>query len=1329
MFRSIRFTLYAFFGLAAQRAFAGDPYPTQTTSPNGIAYHSPLPVNDPFPDNYYGADHGGSSLSIVYPYVSQFGYTDHSRGRFLYQVAPFTPRGSEGVFGMDVWLEQQNSDGSWSPAAANGGVSDQGIIYQPVNTPNPGPSPSYSFTWTYSGTQFPPNTNFRVFVYVYIYNQGGGSQGNFPIYSTTGVVNTGAANDAPRIGWSSPFGSTNPTQVQSGQTYTISADGQDDNGNLATVSINKNGQPFAYAGGGTGYAGNSHNPTSDSAGTETYTAWATDSYGAQSPVISWTVQVVGMLNQAPVSSSSVSFPYFSQNFTPQYYGGSGSGAWQFCVGDYTNWDGGNSSYAGTNLGPSPGNSPGADWVPSWTPPAPGTYQFWVAKDGDANYNPSGAAGLYTLTVTPASPVGSFDGVAPTSLPQGQTISGSGWAADAQMGAPLSSVQILVDGGANGSFSATLGGSRPDVQSANLSWGHWSPHDLTDSGWGFSYSTAGLSQGSHTFTAVAYDYTYGVSATIGSQSFTVTAQVGQSVTISPSSQTIYAGTAIAFNAAGGANGYVWGGSASGGGGSQTVTFASPGSYSVTVYSPAGNGYAQSNTATASISVLPDPQSVGISPTSQTIAAGGSISFSASGGQNGYIWGGAASGGGNPQTVTFPNVGTYNVTVYSPAGGIYAQSNTASATITVTPNGQYVTLAPAGTNIYAGVSVTFTAAGGVNGYVWGGSASGSGGSQTVTFSSPGSYTVTVYSPAGGNLTQSNTATAAVTVAARPSATLSANPSAINIGQSSAIQASYATDSAHGDALTNTVINVVNPQGTETNFSGTGGNPINATFTPNAAGTYTFKAYATTSLSPGWTVYATATVSVADTPPTASGGIAPNPIAYGQNATVTAVGNSAGGNLDQIGVQSEAPGSNTWNAWQNWTFGATGAQTEAAVAAALTPGTWGYRIMATDTSGSTSGWQSLALTVNKATPAASNWGNRSLAAGYAVQPGDLAAAFTNPYSGSVTQPTTSAVSYANVSVSTALTVGTVLYPGAYDMRASFSGDSNYNPASADATWTVTADPQTVSLSPTGGTIPAGQQIAFSASGGNNGYFWGGAASGGGASQAVTFPTQGTFVVTVYSPAGGLFAQSNTASATVTVNPDSQVVSISPATATVSVGGSIAFSAGGGQNGYVWGGAASGSGGAQVVTFPNIGSYAVTVYSPGGGVYAQSNTASATITVAPASQTVVLTPVAPVIYATQSVVFSASGAMNGYVWGGAASGSGATQTVTFANQGSYVVTTYSPAGGNFAQSNIASATVTVNALPPPSSAEVIVTPQGGNVKVENSKNQHNSQILVPGP
>jgi plastocyanin len=901
------------------RLVAGDPGPTQSVSPDGNYYHSAIPVNDPFPDANYGADHGGSSLTIVYPYLSQFGYTDHSRGYFLYQVAPFYPRNSEGVFGMDVWLEQQDSSGNWNAVAGQ---------YQPVNTPNPGPSASYSFTWNYS--PFPPHTNFRVFVYVYIYNQGGGSQGDFPIYSSTTPVNTGAANDAPRISWSSSYGSTNPTQVQAGQTYTISADAQDDNGNLVAVSINKNGQPFAYAGGGTGYSGNSQNPTSDPVGTETFTAWATDSYGAQSPTITWTVNVIGKSNQPGVGSGNVSFPFFSQNFTPPEYGGGGTGAWQFCVAGYTNWDGGNSSYSGTNLGPSPGNSPSAYWVSSWTPSAPGTYQFYVAKDGDANYNPSGAAGPYTLTVTPASPVGSFDGVVPTSLTQGQTISGSGWAADAQMGAPLSTVQILVDGGAKGSFSASLGGSRPDVQSANLSWGHWSPNNLTNSGWSFSYSTAGLSPGAHTFTAVAYDYAYGVSATIGSQSFTVTAPIGQSVAISPTASTIYAGSGVAFSATGGANGYVWGGSASGGGSSQTVTFYSPGSFTVTVYSPAGNGYAQSNTAIASI----------------------------------------------------------------------------------------------------------------------------------------------------------------TVAARPSATLSATPSTLNVGQSSAIHAAYSTDSAHGDNLTNTVVNVVSPQGVESNFSGYGGNPINGTFIPSATGIYTFKAYATTTLSSGWTVYATASV------------------------------------------------------------------------------------------------------------------------------------------------------------------------------------------------TVLSATQSVSISPPNATVTAGGQVSFVASGGLNGYIWGGSASGNGNSQTVTFPYVGSYSVSVYSPSGNGYNQSNVAASTVTVNSISTNFSGSP----------ISFTYNGGTQGPVLSSSPAGvpynlSGTATAI---NAGGYSFTATAT--GQYSGSNVINWSILQA-GQPAVSISPASATVSAGQNVTFTASGGSGSgaYVWGGAATGTGSVTSVTFMNPGNFTVTAYKSADQNFLQSSPASATVTV--------------------------------------
>jgi hypothetical protein len=371
-------------------------------SPSQSAYSVDPPyegagINQPFPDAIYCADHGGSSLTLSTPYLSPFGNIDHSRGVFTYNVAPFAPRSSEGVYGMDVWLEQQNSSGSWNVATLNGGVSDQGIIYQPVNTPNPGPSPGYTFTWTYHGTPLPPQANFRVFIYVYLYNQGGGNQGNFYVASAIGPVNTGAANDAPRISWTASSGGINPTQVLAGQTYTISADGQDDNGNLTAVSINKNGVPFAYAGGGNGYSGNSQNPSSDPVGTDTYTACATDALGAQSPAITWTVNNVGRFNQAAVSSSNSTLQYGSPPFTPNYYGGSGSGLWQFCIAGYTNWTVAADSNSGTEVPPS--NA----WSTGWTPPAPGTYYFWVAKDGDGTYYPSAVAGLYTLTVTPPPP--------------------------------------------------------------------------------------------------------------------------------------------------------------------------------------------------------------------------------------------------------------------------------------------------------------------------------------------------------------------------------------------------------------------------------------------------------------------------------------------------------------------------------------------------------------------------------------------------------------------------------------------------------------------------------------------------------------------------------------------------------------------------------------------------------------------------------------------------------------------------------------------------------------------------------------------------------------
>ena len=1191
MIRVRPIAFWTFVWVSSDRLLASDPGPTQSVSPDGNGYHAPIPTDSPFPASSYGALHNGSSFSLTYPFTSPFGFTDHARGRFVYNCASFFPRNSEGVWGIDVWLEAFDG-ANWNPVGLNGGIADgRGGAYQSINTPNPGPSPSYTFTWTFDSTHLPANTSFRVFVYVYIYNQGGSSQGNFPIYSTTQTIFVGSVNDTPRISWTSSFGSTNPTQVTVGQGYTISADGQDDNGNLVAVSINKNGQPFAYAGGGNGYSGNSQNPNpNDPIGTYTYTAWATDSFGAQSPTITWTVNVQPKPNQAPVSSSNATIQFWHP-FTPSYSGGSGSGGWQFVISSYSNWTGGNDSNTGTLLYPS------NVWSPTWTPPAPGSYQFFVARDGDSNYSPSSAAGPYTLTVTPGNPVGSFDGIGPSSVIQGQTISGNGWAGSPQMGAPLSTVQIRVDGGANGTFSASLGGYRPDVQTANVNAGHWSPYDFTSSGWSFSYNTASLAPGNHSFTAVAFDNNYGVSSTIGAQIFSVSALSSQTVSIAPSSQTITAGGTITFTASGGQNGYVWGGAASGSGSSKSLTFPNVGTYSITVYSPAGGTYAQSNTASATITVTAAGQAVAINPTSVAINASQSVTFSASGGNNGYVWGGSASGSGGSQTVVFPNPGSFNVTVYSPAGGNYAQSNTATATVTVNANSQSVTIAPTAQTIAAGSTISFTASGGQNGYVWGGTASGSGNPKSVTFPNVGTYSVTVYSPAGGTYAQSNTATATITVTSAGQ-TVAIVPTApvINAGQSVTFSASGGNNgyvwggSASGNGSSQTVT-----------FPNPGS--FNVTVYSPAGGNF----------------------------------------AQSNTATATVTVNS---NSQTVSV---SPTAQIVSAGSTISFTASGGQN-------------GY-----------------------------TWGG---AAGGSANPNFVTFANVGSYNVTVYSPAGGAYAQSNT---------------------------------ASATITVTPAGQNVSVTPTAPVTTATQSVTFTASGGINGYVWGGSASGSGISQTVNFPTPGVFTVTVYSPAGGNYLQSNTASAAVTVNGSSQTVSVAPTAPTITAGNSVTFGASGGQNGYVWGGTASGNGATNAVSFPNVGTYSVTVYSPAGGIYAQSNTATAAITVNPAAQSIAVAPTAPTIDAGQSVLFTASGGLNGYIWGGSASGGGNSNTVSFPNPGSFSVTVYSPAGGNFAQSNTATSSITVRSLPAPSSANVIVRPKGGDVKIRNSRNLGNSQVLVP--
>jgi hypothetical protein len=118
---------------------------------------------------------------------------------------------------------------------------------------------------------------------------------------------------------------------------------------------------------------------------------------------------------------------------------------------------------------------------------------------------------------------------------------------------------------------------------------------------------------------------------------------------------------------------------------------------------------------------------------------------------------------------------------------------------------------------------------------------------------------------------------------------------------------------------------------------------------------------------------------------------------------------------------------------------------------------------------------------------------------------------------------------------TTVTITGAGAVTIVASQSGNSNYQAApGVSQSFTVAQAAQTVTLSPISQTILQTQSVSFTAAGGQNGYVWGGTsgASGSGASKVVSFPTAGTFTVTVQSPNAGNYLASSLVTATVTVN-----------------------------------------------------------------------------------------------------------------------------------------------------------------------------------------------------
>jgi len=99
----------------------------------------------------------------------------------------------------------------------------------------------------------------------------------------------------------------------------------------------------------------------------------------------------------------------------------------------------------------------------------------------------------------------------TTVDQADNLLVTGWAVDPQDGAPVSQVQILIDGTVVG--NATLGFPRPGIAA------QYNNPAYLNSGWTFNYAASGLSLGSHTVTAVAHD-SLSLSGTLETKTITI-----------------------------------------------------------------------------------------------------------------------------------------------------------------------------------------------------------------------------------------------------------------------------------------------------------------------------------------------------------------------------------------------------------------------------------------------------------------------------------------------------------------------------------------------------------------------------------------------------------------------------------------------------------------------------------------------------------------------------------------------------------------------------------------------------------------------------------------
>ncbi len=458
---------------------------------------------------------------------------------------------------------------------------------------------------------------------------------NGPATQSATFTVSAAANAAPTIVWTSTPGS-----VASGQSYTISAHGQDADGNLTQVNVWKAGAPFAFAGGGDGTDGDSGNATTDSGpATITFTANAVDSTGATSSTISQTVTVAA---PAAVSASISASPATAT--AP----GASTLTW-------TSTNATSVAVSGNDL-----NSTSATGSQAVTGLAAGTYTYTITAQGN------GGPITQTATVTVAAP---------------------------------SSVSASI--GASPTTATAPGSSTITWSSANATSVSVSGSGLNSTAVNGSQIVSGLAAGTYNYTITAQGPNGPASQTA---TFTVSAAipaVSGSITASPTTTTAPGATMLSWNTADATTVFVTGpGVAStAASGTQSVTGLTAGTHTFTLTAQ-GNGGPITRTATVTVNAGAGvTAAISVSPTTMNMGGIATLSWSTANASSVRVTGFGISGSSyqtNPNlTITIgglpPGQSTWTLVAEGSGGPI-----TRTATINVnSTDGLYgsLTISPA------------------------------------------------------------------------------------------------------------------------------------------------------------------------------------------------------------------------------------------------------------------------------------------------------------------------------------------------------------------------------------------------------------------------------------------------------------------------------------------------------------------------------------------------------------------------------------------------------------------------------------------------------------